>query len=141
MRADTALTFCITERARTVDWSDMKAFKEQSFSERLGRAVTAKNAALARFRARPAADDPAIVEQRAARQAVAAARETRAAERLEARRAEEARRAAELAAHELAERVAREARQVREADEQAALEAKRKTERDLRYAARKARKA
>ena len=79
----------------------MKAFRSPTFSERLDTATTAKKAALERFRARPASDDPAIVEQRTARQAVAAARELRAAERSAARRAEEARQAAELAARDI----------------------------------------
>jgi hypothetical protein len=111
----------------------MKAFRSPTFSERLHTATTAKKAALERFRARPASNDPAVVEQRAARQAAAATREVRAAERLEARRAEEVGQAAELAA--------REARQLREADEQVVLEAQRKAARDMRYAARKVRKA
>ncbi len=119
----------------------MKAFKSPTFSERLGTSTSARKAALERFRARPAPDDPAVVEQRAARQAVAAARELRAAERSQTRQAEEARQAAELAAREQAERAEREARQLREADEQIALEAERKAARDNRYAARKARKA
>jgi Family of unknown function (DUF6481) len=114
----------------------MKAFRSPTFSERLDTATTAKNAALERFRARPAANDPAVVEQKAARRAAVAAREVRAAERLEARLAEEA---AELAARELAIR-GREARQLQEADEQVVLGAQRKVARDLRYAARKARK-
>ena len=119
----------------------MKAFKDPTFSDRLVRSAAAKNAALERFRARPAADDPAVAQQRAARLAIATERELRAAERAEARRAEDEDKAAKLAASELAERVEREARQVREADEQAALETQRKSERDMRYAARKARKA
>jgi len=117
----------------------MKAFKDPSLSDRLGSSTAAKSAALARFRAR--ADDPAVAQQRAARLAMAVEREQRAAERAEARRAENERQAAELAARELAERAEREARQIREADEQATLEGQRKVERDMRYAARKARKA
>jgi hypothetical protein len=135
---DAAFSFLQTE---PIDWSEMKAFKDPTFSDRLGTSTAAKNAALERFRARPAADDPAVVEQRAARAAVAAERELRAAERAEARRAEIERQVAEQAASELAQRVEREARQIREADEQAALEAQRKVDRDNRYAARKARKA
>jgi hypothetical protein len=115
-----------------IEWSDMKAFIP-TFSERRETATTAKNAALARFRARPASNDPAVVEQRAARQAAAATREVRAAERLEVRRADDVGQAAELAAGE--------ARQSREADEQVVLEARRKAARDMRYAARKVRKA
>ncbi|HEY8248512.1 MAG TPA: DUF6481 family protein, partial [Hyphomicrobium sp.] len=121
------------------DWSEMKAFKDPTLSDRLSSSTAAKSAALARFRAR--AGDPAVTEQRAARLAMAAERERRAAERAEARRIENERQAADLAARELAERVEREGRQIREADEQAALEVQRKSERDMRYAARKARKA
>ncbi len=117
----------------------MKAFKDPTLSDRLGSSAAAKSAALARFRAKPMIR-PSL-EQRAARLAMAAERERRAAERAEARRAENERQAAELAARELAERVEREAQQIREADEQATLEAQRKIERDKRYASRKARKA
>jgi hypothetical protein len=119
----------------------MKASRIPTFSERLGMATTAKKAALEQFRARPSPDDPSVVEQRAARKAAAAARELRAAERAEARRAEAARHAAELAARESADRAEREARQLAQAEDQVAIAAQRKTERDLRYAARKARKA
>ncbi|MEI9901510.1 MAG: DUF6481 family protein [Hyphomicrobium sp.] len=115
----------------------MKAFKSPTFGERLGTATAAKKTALERFRARPASDDKSVVAQRAARQAVAAARELRAAERSEARRTEKARQAAELAARELADR----AGQLQQADDRVDLEAQRKAARDVRYAARKARKA
>jgi hypothetical protein len=119
----------------------MKGFKTPTFSDRLKTAASAKEAHVVRFRARPAADDPAVLEQRAARQAAAAERELRAGERAEAKRAEEMRLLTEQAAHEAAERSAREARQLREADEQVELEAQRKASRDARYAARKQRRA
>jgi hypothetical protein len=119
----------------------MKSSKTPSFSDRLGAAAKAKQAALERFRAQPASDDPAMVEKRAARQALAAARELRADERrAQALRDEEAAEAAAAAARETEIRE-REARQLREGEEQAALEAERKAARDSRYAARKARKA
>src|SRR5688572_3747085 len=107
----------------------MKSFREQTFAERRERSATARTAALERFRARPANDDPAIVAQRAARKAAAEAREQRALDRANARRAETERLAAEQATQAAAERVAREARQIQEAEEQAAIEAKRKAER------------
>ena len=59
----------------------MKGFKDQSFSDRLSAAATARQAALERFRARPAADDPAVIKRREERLAMAQAREARAAER------------------------------------------------------------
>jgi hypothetical protein len=119
----------------------MKAFKNPTFSERLKTAASAKDAHVARFRARPAPDDPGILAQRAARQAAAVARELRAAERIEARRSEVLRMEAEQAASETAARAERDARQLREAKEQAELEAQHKAARDARYAARKSRKA
>ena len=117
----------------------MKAFRDPTFSDRLGNSSAAKKAALDRFRAK--AEDPAVAELRAARAAAAAERELRAAERAEARRVEQERQAAQKAADEIAARAEREARQIREADEMLVLEAQRKAERDARYAARKARKA
>jgi len=119
----------------------MKSSKTPSLSDRLAASAKAKKAALERFRAQPAADDPAIVEKRAARQAAAAARQLRADERrAQALRDEESARAAASAARE-SEIREREARQQRESEEQVALEAERKIARDMRYAARKARKA
>ena len=119
----------------------MKSFKAPTFSDRLKTAASAKEAHVSRFRARPAADDPVVIEQKAVRQAAAAARELRIAERTAAKRAEALRIVAEEAAREAATRSAREARQVREAGEQAEIQAQRKAARDARYAARKQRKA
>jgi hypothetical protein len=119
----------------------MKFSKVPSLSERLQASTTAKNAALERFRSLPASNDPSVVEKRAARHAVAAARQLRAEERrAKALEDEEAAKAADIAARELEARE-REARQQREGEEQVALEAERKAARDSRYAARKARKA
>jgi Family of unknown function (DUF6481) len=118
----------------------MSGFKSKGFSDRLNHAASAKKAALEKFRARPAMDDPAVVERREARLAASVAREARLAERAEARRADEARKAAEMAAAE-AERIAREEREaIESAEREVALEAERKASRDARYAARKARK-
>jgi hypothetical protein len=121
--------------------SEMTAFRNPTFSDRLKTAASARDAHLARFRARPAADDPAVLQQRAARQAVASARELRAAERIESRRAEELRCESEQAARATEAKAEREARQLHEAVEQAALQEQRKAARDARYAARKSRKA
>ena len=126
-------------QAEPIDWNEMKAFRDPTFSDRLVNSSAAKKAALERFRAK--AEDPAVAAQRAARVALAAERELRAAERAETRRVEQERLAAETAAREAAERAEREARHIRETDELMALEAQRKIERDQRYAARKARKA
>jgi hypothetical protein len=107
----------------------MSAFKNSDdFNERLSTAAKARQAALERFRARPRADDPSVVERRAARLATSQARDAR-----KATRAAEAARLKEEAirrnAEEAAEKAAREI----------LLEAERKAARDARYAARKAR--
>ena len=117
----------------------MRGFKEKSFSERQTSSADAKRALLRRFHAQPGPDDPAVIEQRAARQALVAAREKRIAERGAARREAKARAAPE--AHPRAEREpsAPPARAAREAAEALALEAERKAARDARYAARKSR--
>lgn len=113
----------------------MSSFKNPGFADRLGAAANAKKALLEKFREQPGADDPAVAERQAARQAAAIAREARAAERKAAREAQKA--------AEIAEQAAREANEAREAAERAerevALEAERKAARDARYAARKAR--
>jgi len=114
----------------------MHAYKNDHFTQRLNTAANAKQAMLERFRARPAADDPAVLERQAARKAVAVAREARIAERKAAREAETVRLAAEQAAR-AAEQAAHEAE---EAARALALAAKQKAARDARYAARKARR-
>jgi hypothetical protein len=117
----------------------MKGYKEKSFSDRLSAAATARQAALDKFRARPAADDPAVIKRKEDRMAIARAREVRAAERQAAKEAE----AAARAEREAIAKVEREARERREAVEKvirdAAEAAERKAQRDARYAARKAR--
>jgi hypothetical protein len=101
----------------------LTAYKDKGFSERLSTAADARRATLERFRTKPGPDDPAVVERRAARQAISAAREARVAARQAALEAEAARQAAEQADHD------------------AALEAAdRKAARDARYAAPKARR-
>lgn len=117
----------------------MKGFKEKTFTDRLKEAASARQAALERFRARPAADDPAVVKRTEERLTIAAAREARAAEREAAKLVE----AAARAERETVEKAEREARERREAVEKlirdAAGAAERKAARDARYAARKSR--
>ena len=140
-------------------WKTMPAFKSANFQERQQTAAEARKALLEKFKARPAPDDPAVLEREAKRRAIVAARAARAAER-EARRqaeaAEKARREAEervaLEARVKAEEEAREKARIaeaaaleikrrEEAELAALLEAEKKAERDARYAARKGRKA
>ena len=118
----------------------MSSPPNKNFNERLSTAAKAKKAMLEKFRARPTADDPAVVARRETRQAISAAREARNSEREAARAELQAREAAERQARELADQD----QQVREAAERAerevTLESERKAARDARYAARKARK-
>ena len=111
----------------------MSGFKGDKFDDRLSTAAKAKQAALEKFRTKPKPNDPAVIEQLAARAAIAVARDTRLAERKAAKEAED--RAREE------ERIAREAEAARLAAEKAiqdaALELQRKAARDARYAARK----
>lgn len=119
----------------------MKGYKEKTFNDRLSAAAAAREAALQRFRTRPAPDDPEVIKRREERLAIAAAREVRAAQRRAVKEAQ----AAVRAEQEARERVEREAREKREAIERVIRElaeaAERKKERDARYAARKARQA
>ena len=66
----------------------MSGFRDVSFAERQKTAARAKQAHVEKFRSMPAGDDPRVVEMRAARQAVSAAREARAAERKAEREAQ-----------------------------------------------------
>ncbi len=118
----------------------MRGFKEKGFAERLNSSASAKQEMLQRFKARLAADDPEVIKQRAARQALVAAREQRLAERAAAKAEQRARESAEEADRIARERREAAARAEREAAEALALEAERKAKRDARYAARKARK-
>src|SRR5271155_4307093 len=88
----------------------MKGPKHPSFAERLSAAANAKKAQLERAaRARSAAESPAAVERRSARDAVRVARDARIAERTATKLAIEAHQAAALAAAQAAEAAAREA--------------------------------
>lgn len=117
----------------------MRDYKDYNVKERLARAAEARQKALDKFKARPGPDDPDVIRRRQEREAIAAARALRDAERAE-RKVKEA---AERAAREAKEKAEREAREKREAIEKvirdAAEAAERKAERDRRYAARKAR--
>ena len=61
------------------------SFKEKTFGDRINAAAAAKKATLARILARPGADDPGVIAQKAKREAIVAAREVRLAERIAAR--------------------------------------------------------
>jgi hypothetical protein len=122
----------------------MGGFKDPDFLQRQSAAANAKKAALERYRAGTAADNPAVAERAAARQAVATAREQRAAARqaakgaaalAAAKEAERAREAAKEVAREAAAAAERE--RAEQAAREAALEGERKAARDARYAARK----
>lgn len=125
----------------------MSGAKDKGFADRLGTAEKARKAMLERVRAMPSADDPTVIERKAARQAISAAREVRQAERESDRVAAQAREAeVQLTrqADEQEQRLAKEAAEAieraQEAERQAALEVGQKAARDARYAARKARK-
>ncbi|KQZ15433.1 hypothetical protein ASD44_16230 [Mesorhizobium sp. Root554] len=131
----------------------MAIYREKDFSERRNAADEARKALLERFKAKPAADDPAVLAKRAERKAILEARALREAEKLKQKQERLAREAAEKAAREAAEEAARlEAEiqaaadaKIREAEENERIarlladEAERKAKRDARYAARKSR--
>jgi hypothetical protein len=117
-----------------------------SLEERLKHASEAKKATLAKFKM-SLIETPAVIEKRNRRQAIAAARAERSAQRAGARLRQERDRAkqAELAAQAAAdaeraaaEQAARDAAE--QAERNALLAAEQKAVRDARYAARKAAK-
>ena len=114
----------------------MSGFKEPGFADRQKAALEARKNLLNKFRSQPAPDDPAVLQRRAEREAIAARREEARLAR-EAALAEQKRRDEEAAAAE-AIRLAREKEE--EAARLAALEAEQKAKRDARYAARKKKK-
>jgi hypothetical protein len=138
-RFDDGLRLGVAAARGVAGRTGMKGFKEKTFADRLQEAAEARKAALERFRARPAADDPDVLKRREERLRIAKARE----ERETARRAQKEAEAAARAEREAAEKAEREARERREAVEKlirdAADAAERKAARDARYAARKAR--
>ncbi len=119
----------------------MRSFREPSLQERLQLAAKARQAALAKLKAQPAADDPEVIKRRQEQMAIAEARNAREAEKAEKRRKE----AEERAAREAIEKAERERLAKRAAIEAVirgeALAAEQKAKRDQRYAARKARKS
>ncbi len=117
-----------------------RALKDLKFDERASASVAAKQAMLERFRKRPAPDDPAVLARKAEREAVALAREARAAERERLRIEEEARKEAERIAQQRAEHERREREELERMERELALESAQKSARDARYAARKAAK-
>jgi hypothetical protein len=110
-------------------------FKGSKYEDRRDAAAEAKKALIERFKARPPADDPAVLARAAERKAIQEAREIRAAERARLKAEDDARRALEAAAAEEAEKRAAEL-----AARDEAIRAERKAARDAKYAARKARK-
>ena len=92
----------------------MSQFNENSMTDRLKAANEARQAALARFRDRPPADDPAVLARKAEREQIVRDREIRTRARDEARAAEE------------------------KVEQAAAARLEQKALRDARYAARKA---
>ena len=131
----------------------MAIYREKDIFERRNAANEAKKALLERFKAKPAADDPAVLARQAERKAILAAREIREAEKARLKQEKLAREAAERAEREAAAEAARIAAEeaaaaeakIREAEETERIsrllsdEAERKAKRDARYAARKAR--
>jgi hypothetical protein len=116
---------------------------DPKLNDRLTDAAKAREALLAKFKQSNDPDNPKLAEQRQKREAIAAGRAVRAAEREVVRQQQERERAiAEAAAAEAARLVAeQEAREAAErAEQEAALLAEQKAERDRRYAARKAAK-
>ncbi len=114
----------------------MSGFKNSDdFNERLSMGAKAKQAMLEKFRARPRADDPAVLEQQAARLATSQAREARKA----ARAAEITRLEEEAICHAVEEAARKVAVEAEKAAQEVTLEVERKAARDARYAARKAR--
>ncbi len=119
----------------------MPGFKDNAL-ERRNASQAAKQALLEKFKAAPTMNDPEVQRRLAERQAIAAARAERMAERQREKEAERARLAAIKAAEEEARRAAEE-EAARRAAELAAREeqirAEKKAARDARYASRKMR--
>ena len=103
----------------------MKNPNDRSFTDRQSNSANAKKALLERFKARPKADDPVMVQRREEREAIAQARAEREAEKAKIRAEKERLEAIER------ERIAEEKRQ-----EELAREAARKAEQAKRDAER-----
>ena len=83
----------------------MKNPNDRSFTDRQSNSANAKKALLERFKARPGPDDPVVQQRRAEREAIAAARAEREAEKAKIRAEQERLEALER------ERIAEEKRQ------------------------------
>jgi Family of unknown function (DUF6481) len=125
----------------------MSAKTNPTLQDRLSQASEKKKTMLAKFKKAINPDDPATIENRRQREAIAAARSERATQR-EAARLQHEHKLAKQAAIDAeavveakraaAEQAAREAAEV--AEREAALKGEQKAARDVRYAARKAAK-
>jgi hypothetical protein len=126
----------------------LRNIRNDEHSDRRSRAVDAKAALLDAYRAAREASEPGREARQAERIAFAEARETRRAEREQAKLAEQARLEAEIAERDAvtmaAARAEADARELASKNRIARVlqdEATRKAERDRRYANRKARRA
>jgi len=116
---------------------------DPNLQDRLSDSTQARSALLTKFKQALSLENPALIEQRKKREAIAAARDDRLRHREMLRQQHERERilaegAAADAARVAAEKEAREAAEA--ADREVALKAQQKVERDERYAARKAAK-
>jgi hypothetical protein len=125
----------------------MSSHDDSSLQDRLSSAAEAKGAMLMKFKRALDPENPAVIENRRRREAIAEARSERVAQREAARLEHEhelvrqaalAADAAEQVKRVAAEQAARE--EAEEVEREAVLKAEQKAERDARYAARKAAK-
>ena len=103
----------------------MKNPNDRSFTARQSNSANAKKALLERFKARPKADDPVMVQRREEREAIAAARAEREAEKAKIRAEKERLEAIERARIEEEKRQEEIAREVARKAEQAKRDAER----------------
>lgn len=103
----------------------MKNLNDRSFTDRQANSANAKKALLERFKARPGPDDPVMVQRRAEREAVAAARMARDAEKAAIKAEQDRLAEIERLAREEAERQAEIEREVQRKAEQAKRDAER----------------
>lgn len=103
----------------------MKNPNDRSFTDRQSNSANAKKALLERFKARPKADDPVMVQRREEREAIAAARAEREAEKAKIRAEKERLEAIERARIEEEKRQEEIAREVARKAEQAKRDAER----------------
>ena len=103
----------------------MKNPNDRSFTDRQSNSANAKKALLERFKARPKADDPVMVQRREEREAIAQARAEREAEKAKIRAEKERLEAIERARIEEEKRQEEIAREVARKAEQAKRDAER----------------